>query len=519
MTTIPGLLSAAARKWRDKPALVDKQTIISFSRLDAEADRVARGFLALGAAKGDRIALWAPNMWEWVAAAAGLQRIGCVLVPLNTRLRGPEVADILRRAEVRFLISIGRFLDRYYPDMLGEQELPHLERVIVFAAQSDLQSRREETWTAFLACGEGVASELLELRAADVSEHDIADIMFTSGTTGAPKGAVFDHRRSILGGKAWCWVASLTENDRYSVFGPFSHNASYKAGWVSGLLSGAAVFWPDAFDAESVYRLIDRHRITVMPAPPTVFQTMHAHPAFPNWDFSSLRLVSTGGTTIPASMFRKLYDDFKIPAVVLGYGMTECCGSATSTVPGDSIAMLASTDGRPVPGVEIRVVDESGHDVPPGTPGEVLIRCEQLLIEYLDDPSATAAAINAEGWLHSGDIGTLNAEGYLKITDRLKDMYITGGFNVYPAEIERQLSSLPGVLDCAVVGVPDERLGEVGRAFVVRAPGATISEADIIAWARENLANYKAPRSVTFLDSLPRNASGKVLKFELRKSA
>jgi acyl-CoA synthetase (AMP-forming)/AMP-acid ligase II len=514
-TTIPALLAEAARRHKSRPALVAADVTVSFERLDFEADRAARAFVAGGLQPGERVAVWAPNMWEWVAAAVGAQRAGGVLVPLNTRLRGGEVADIVRRAQVRYLVAIGTFLGRYYPDMLRGEDMPGLRRTLVLRGAQN----GDEDWERFLALGETIAPAAFAERVAALRPSDIADIMFTSGTTGRPKGAVFDHRRSILGGAAWRDIAGMTADDRFCVFGPFSHNASYKAGWVAGLLTGAAVYWPEAYDAESILSLIADNRITVMPAPPTVWLEAHAHPNRQDWDISSLRFLSTGATTIPIELIRRLKRDFVGTIISTGYGMTECCGSATQTLPDDDAERIVHTVGRPIAGTEVRIARADGSTAEPGETGEVLIRDAKLLIEYLDDPAATREAVDADGWLHSGDIGALDEAGYLKITDRLKDMYIVGGFNVYPAEIERQMSSLPGLHNCAVIGVPDERLGEVGHAFIVRAQGSSLSEAEVFAWSKANLANYKAPRRVTFVEELPTNATGKVLKFELRRMA
>lgn len=513
MTTIPQLLTRAAQRAPNQPALVAHDGQITFAELEHEADKVARAFIAAGLRKGERVALWAPNMWEWVASAVGIQRAGGVLIPLNTRLRGGEVADIVRRAEVKYLISIGEFLGRYYPDMLAGENLPGLRRHVVLRSQNP----KHESWSHFLAAGEAVKEDIFTARAAEVGPDDIADIMFTSGTTGLPKGAVFDHKRSIGGGQAWVNICSLTADDRFCTFGPFSHNASYKAGWVAGLITGTTVYWPEAYDAASILSLIASNKITVMPAPPTVWLEAHAYPNRKDFDISSLRYLSTGATTVPIELMRRLKRDMGIKVLSTGYGMTECCGSATHTLPGDDIELIATTVGKPIAGTEIKIVNDHGDECPAGEAGEVLIRDGKLLIEYLDNPTATRDALDRDGWLHSGDVGIMQANGYLKITDRLKDMYIVGGFNVYPAEIERQMSSLEGLYTCAIIGVPDQRLGEVGHAFIVRAPGSSLTEAEVLAWSKTNLANYKIPRGITFLDELPLNSTGKVLKFKLKE--
>lgn len=517
-TTIPALMRDTAARYGDRAALVSqKDGAISYRELDHQADLVAKALIADGAQPGDRAAIWAPNMWEWVAAAIGIQRAAGVMVPLNTRLKGGEVADIVRRGNIARLFVIGPFLDRYYPQMLRAENMPDLRRRIVLRATPSQPGPDEIRWEEFLALADQTSDARLREREAMVKPDTLADIMFTSGTTGAPKGALFDHRRSLLGGQAWVDIARQTADDRYSVFGPFSHNASYKAGWVAGLISGATVYWPESYDAESILDLIANNRISVMTAPPTVFQEMLAHPNWRDWDLSSYRFLSTGATVVPIELMKRLQAETTIAEITTGYGMTECCGSATHTRPGDPMERVAYTVGTALPGTEIRIAGPDGKSMPVGEAGEVLIRDDKLLIEYLDNPEATRATLDADGWLHSGDVGMLDADGYLKLTDRLKDMYIVGGFNVYPAEIEKQMSGLPGIHQSAIIGVPDQRLGEVGHAFIVRSAGSTVTADEIIAWSKANLANYKVPRGITFLDALPMNSTGKVIKYALKE--
>jgi HIP---CoA ligase len=519
-TTIPALMREAARRHGERAALVSSTDgAISFRSLDAQADAVAKALMADGAQPGDRAAIWAPNMWEWVAAAIGIQRAGGVMVPLNTRLKGGEVADIVRRGQIKRLFLIGDFLGRSYPSMLRDEAMPELRRRIVLRAVPAGLGAGEDSWDDFLALAAKTSDAGLAQREAGVGPDTLSDIMFTSGTTGAPKGALFDHRRSLGGGRAWVEITRQTPEDRFAVFGPFSHNASYKAGWVAGLMSGSTVYWPDSYDPVSVLDLIAGEKISVMPAPPTVFQEILAHPNWRDWDISSYRFLSTGATVVPIELMKRLQAETPIREISTGYGMTECCGSATQTRPGDSMEHVAYTVGTAIPGTEIRVAGSDGGTLPPGEPGEVLIRDDKLLIEYLDNPDATRLTIDAEGWLHSGDVGYLDAEGYLKLTDRLKDMYIVGGFNVYPAEIEKQMTGLPGIHQSAIIGVPDPRLGEVGHAFIVRAQGSSITADEVIAWSKANLANYKVPRAVTFLDELPMNSTGKVIKYALKELA
>ena len=299
-TTIPALMRDAAWRYGDRAALVSPvDGSISYRELDAQADLIAKALMADGVQQGDRTAIWAPNMWEWVAAAIGIQRVGGVMVPLNTRLKGGEVADIVRRGNITRLFAIGNFLGRYYPQMLQDQAMPGLRRLIVLRAAANRVGQRETAWADFLALGANTSDAELAEREAGITSDTLCDIMFTSGTTGAPKGALFDHRRSLGGGRAWADITRLTPDDRYSVFGPFSHNASYKTGWVTGLIAGSTVYWPDSFDAVSVLDLIQNQQITVMTAPPTVFQEILAHPNWRDWDMSSYRYMSTGATVVP----------------------------------------------------------------------------------------------------------------------------------------------------------------------------------------------------------------------------
>jgi acyl-CoA synthetase (AMP-forming)/AMP-acid ligase II len=517
--SIPAAVFEAARRFGDAIAIVDDDASISFASLAAQTRRAAKAFIAAGLRRGDRFGVWAPNMWEWVAAAAGGQAAGGVLIPLNTRLRGREVAGIANRASMRFLVSIGDFLGLHYPSMLDGHDMPALERIIVLGASSVPPAGIHLGWDDFLASGKDVDDATVDALVASLGPADLADIMLTSGTTGDPKGALFNHGQSLLGAQTWLDISAVREGDRYLAFGPFSHTASYKAGWVTTMLCGCKLFARNKLDPLAIMKLINDERINFMPAPPTVLQSILAHPDRDKYDLSSLEFISTGSAVVPIEMVRRLKLEVGVDQVATAYGLTEVCGTAAFTRPGDPLELVANTAGRAVPGVEIRCVRPDGADTDAGEPGEVLVRAAKQMLGYFENPKATAETIDADGWIHTGDIGTLDAAGNLKITDRLKDMYIVGGFNCYPAEIERDLAGLPGIMHCAVIGVPDERLGEVGRAFIVRAPQATLTATDVMTWCKQNLANYKAPRSVVFVDELPLNATGKVMKHALRALA
>ena len=344
-----------------------------------------------------------------------------------------------------------------------------------------------------------------------MSADDVADILFTSGTTGRPKGAMSAHRQTIGVADAWATLGGVAADDRYLVVNPFFHSFGYKIGIVVGLLTGCTLYPVAAFDVEETMRLIQDARITVFPGAPTLYQSLLTAPSRADFDLSSLRLAVTGAAVVPVVLIERMRaaapEGLAIDNVVTAFGMTEAV-VATMCREGDSADTVANTCGRAIPGMEARIARRGR---PGDSEGELLLRGEFVMLGYLDDPEATREAIDEDGWLHTGDVGTLDEQGNLTITDRLKDMYISGGFNVYPAEVEQALMRLEGVNDVAVVGVPDERMGEVGKAYVVRASESLTAD-DVIAFAKERLANFKVPREVEFVDVLPRNLGGKVLK-------
>jgi HIP---CoA ligase len=371
---------------------------------------------------------------------------------------------------------------------------------------------------AELEAGAPASADRARKRAAAVRPDQVSDIMFTSGTTGRSKGAMSAHRQALAVARAWAECGGLTSVDRYLVVNPFFHTFGYKAGILACLVSGATLVPQAVFDAERAMALIEAERITVLPGAPTIYQTILDHPARAARDLSSLRLAVTGAAVVPVALIERLRRELTFDTVLTAYGLTEAV-VATMCRPGDDPDTVARTSGRGAAGFEVRVAGRDGRALGPGEPGEILLRGPNVMLGYLDDPAATRAAVDADGWLHTGDVGRLDARGYLTITDRLKDMYICGGFNVYPAEVEQALAGLDGVAESAVIGVPDARLGEVGKAYVVTRPGRALSEAEVLAFCRARLANYKVPRVVEFRADLPRNPAGKPLKRLLRQES
>jgi len=514
--TIPGVLEHAARVFGDAPAIVADGERLSFRELKSKADAASAAFLASGLSPGDRVALWAPNCIAWVVAAFGAVGAGGIMVPINTRLKGKEAAFILRRSGGRFLVVVGEFLGTDYPKLLAGQELPDLERIVVLGAAG--VGAREERWEDFLGRGARVPAAEVAAAQARVRAEDIADIIFTSGTTGEPKGVLSTHAQDVRVFRTWSEVVGLARGDRYLIVNPFFHSFGYKAGALACLLQGATMYPLAVFDAARVLDCIERERITVLPGPPTVYQSLLAREDLARRDLSSLRLAATGAANVPPVLITRMRRELKFKSVLTAYGLTESTGVVTICPHDADDTTVATRCGVAIPGVEVRCVDASGASVPAGEPGEVTVRGYNVMRGYYADPEATAAAIDAEGWLHTGDVGVLDERGYLRITDRIKDVFIVGGFNCYPAEVERLLSEHPAIAQVAVIGVPDERLGEVGKAYVVLRPGAHADAAALLAWSRTNMANYKVPRYLDIVAELPVNAAGKVQKFALREA-
>ncbi|WP_424212389.1 FadD3 family acyl-CoA ligase [Streptomyces sp. BI20] len=523
--SVPALLYDAVARFGDREAVVDGRTRVDYRTLGERVERAAAACIAAGVEPGDRVAVWAPNTLEWIVSALGAVTAGAVLVPLNTRFKGAEAAYVLDRSRARLLFVTGTFLGTSYVASLRRAAaegpgtgplpgLPHLREVVVLAEDAPESFR---TWKDFLAAGEGVDGATVRARAAHVVPEDPSDIIFTSGTTGRPKGAVITHAQTLRCYQVWAELAGLRAGDRYLIVNPFFHTFGYKAGVIACLMRGATMIPQPVFNVDTVLANIAAERVSVLPGPPTLHQSLLDHPERDRHDLSALRLVVTGAAVVPLLLVERLRGELHVGTVLTAYGLSEASGIVTMCRRGDDAEVIAATSGRAIPDTEVEVVDpETGAPLAPGTAGEVLVRGHNVMRGYFEDPEATAGALTADGWLRTGDIGVLDESGNLRITDRIKDMFIVGGFNAYPAEIEQLLGLHPDVADVAVVGVADARLGEVGKAYVVRRPGSPLTGDDLIAWSRREMANYKVPRTVEFVRELPRNASGKVLKTELR---
>ncbi len=513
--TIPGVLARAAEEAPDAEAVVDGDVRVTYAELRERVREAAGAFAGSGIAPGDRIAIWAPNSLSWIVTVLGAMGAGATLVPLNTRFKGDEARWPLSKARVKLLFVEDGFLGADYPGMLGLDEsgevpgLPDLQSIVTFNGDA---RPGVITWGEFT--GRAVPEEA-DARAAAVAPGDVADILFTSGTTGRPKGVMCTHEQNIRTYQAWTGRTGVRAGDRYLIVNPMFHSFGYKAGVLACVLKRATMVLQRTFDVPETLRIIERERITVLPGPPTIYTSLLDAPGRAEHDLSSLRLAVTGAADVPVALVRRIRSEL-FPQVVTAYGLTESSGTVTACSVDDDDETIATTCGRPIADVEVAIVDEKGERVPPGTDGEVLVRGYNVMSGYLDDPEATAATVR-DGWLDTGDRGRLDERGNLTITGRTKEMFVVGGFNVYPAEVEDVLARHDAVAESGVVGVPDARLGEVGRAYVRLRPGREATAEELIAHCRELLANFKVPREVVFVDDHPKTASGKVRRVALKE--
>jgi acyl-CoA synthetase (AMP-forming)/AMP-acid ligase II len=514
--TIPALLDDAAARFADDEAFSDGSVTLSFAELVGSIRQNAKALMAWGVEPGDRVAIWAPNTLEWIQAALAVHCAGATLVTVNTRFKGSEAAYILNRSKARLVFTVSDFLDTDYASILqSRDDLDHLEHIVVLhgSAHGDAEDRE-----AFLSRADQITEAQRAERAAAVGPNDLCHVLFTSGTTGAPKGVMLEHQAVCTVYHNLCNVFDLRHGDRMLVVLPFFHSFGLHVGILAAFMRGMTILPHLVFDPDAVMQRVQDDRVTVFPGPPTVFQAMLQSPNRQKYDLSSLRCVTIGAAGFPPTLVTDIIEKLGVPEVRNGFGITESSGTVSLVPAGEPPEVVTNTVGKPLPGLEVKIVDADGNDLTPGEQGEVLVRGYTIMRGYLDDPEATAQAIDPDGWFHTGDIGLFRADGNLVITDRLKDMFTVGGFNAYPAEIEATLAKHPGVAQVAVIGVPDDRLGDVGMAFVIPADPAVTSD-DIIAFARAEMANFKVPRYVHFVTELPLNATGKVLKTELRVQA
>jgi acyl-CoA synthetase (AMP-forming)/AMP-acid ligase II len=528
------MLAAIAERHADLPAVLDGDAVLTFPELLAEARRVAGGLQELGVRPGDRVAVWVPNCWQWMATAFGIWELGAVIVPIGTPYPGIEAASMLSRTEPRVHDGVH---DLWGVDPLALLEpelgaprrdhrfarLPSLEHVVVVdpggqGGAAPGVGAGEHTFDGLRVAGDRVDPAALA-PAGGVHPDAPCEILFTSGTTGRPKAVVLGHWQMLRAHWTWATIAGLRAGDRFLIVSPYAHGAGINVG-LMGCMSHAVTNVPVArFDPVDGAALVERHRVTALLGPPALYQHL-LEAASGGADLSSLRVGIVGTASVPTELIERIRDGLGLDRIVNAYGLTEG-GVVAMTRDDDTVDVMSRTSGRALPDVELRIAgddDDGGDgDVPTGEPGEILVRSYALALDYWGEPEVLAGSRTADGWFRTGDIGTLDAAGNVSVVDRKHDMFIVGGFNAYPAEIEDLLSRHPDVGQVAVVGVPDARLGEVGIAYAVPSAGRALDPGAVVAWARGAMANYKVPRAVVALDALPLNANGKVDKVELRR--
>ncbi len=544
-TTIGDLLDRQAERFGDNDALVHVEWGVrySYEAFRAECDQVARGLLALGINKGDHVCIWATNYPEWVVAQFATAKIGAVMVTVNPAYRTHELEYVLKQSDASAIILIGNFRSSDYVGMLNEvvpelatsapgqlrsDKLPHLRNVIFippYAAASEGISRECPPgmlpWDDVRERGEEISASALAQRQATCHPDDVINIQYTSGTTGNPKGVMLSHHNIISNMVYTGQGLHLTEQDRLCIPVPLYHCFGCCAGSLLCSINGATMVFPsEYFDPLKTLQAVEKERCTVIHGVPTMFIAELGHPEFEKFDLSTLRTGIMAGSPCPIEVMRQVIDRMGASEITIGYGQTEAAPIITLTRSDDTIEKRVTTVGPVIPEVEVKIIDpETGQEVASGEQGELYSRSLMNMKGYYKMPEATAAAIDPEGWLHTGDLATVDEEGYYKITGRLKDMIIRGGENVYPREIEEFLYTNPKVSDVQVIGVPDQRVGEEVMAWLMLKPGETATEEEVREFCRGKIAHYKVPRYVKFVSEFPMTVTGKIQKFVMRDMA
>ena len=511
--TIGAALRRIAAEHAGRDALVARHQGIrlTYAELDAAVDELARALLALGLEQGERIGIWAPNCAEWTLTQFATARIGAILVNLNPAYRTTELRYALAQSGCRTLIAARAFKSSDYVAMVAEvrPELPALTDVVWLGGAE---------WDALLARAGAVDAAALAAREAALAPGDPINIQYTSGTTGAPKGATLSHRNILNNGYLVGAACGYGPEDRVCIPVPFYHCFGMVMGNLGAVAHGACMVIPEAaFDPGATLAAVAEERCTSLYGVPTMFIAELGDPAFADADLSSLRTGIMAGSPCPVEVMKRVIADMHMGEVTIAYGMTETSPVSTQTGPDDPIEQRVGTVGRVHPHVEVQIVDARGAVVERGGTGELCTRGYSVMSGYWDDPERTAEAIDGDGWMHTGDLATMDGDGYVNIVGRIKDMVIRGGENVYPREVEEFLYGHPDVDDVQVVGVPDARYGEELLAWVRLRAGATADEDAIRAYCRGRIAHFKVPRYVRFTDGFPMTVTGKIQKYKLRE--
>ena len=538
---IGDILDSQTERFPEREALVHVASGVRYTyrEFQAEVNRVAHGLMSLGITKGQHVGIWATNYTEWLLTQYATAKIGAVLVTVNPAYRTHELAYLLEQAQLNALVIIGRFRTSDYAAMVNElapelrdsnpgelnsPQFPHLRHVVFIPPHDDAAADTPAgmwRWDDLLGRAALVSPEALRARQAKCQPDDVINIQYTSGTTGNPKGAMLTHHNLIANALHVGDCMEMTEADRLCIPVPFYHCFGCVMGSLACVVHGSTMVIPsEYFDPLQTLTAIAQERCTAVHGVPTMFIAQLGHADFAQFDLSSLRTGIMAGSPCPIEVMREVIDRMGASRITIAYGQTEASPVVTQTLADDTIERRVSTVGKVLPGVEVRLVDpETGAEVPTGEQGELQTRSTMVMKGYFNMPEATADAIDAEGWLHTGDLATVDADGYYKITGRLKDMIIRGGENIYPREIEEFLYTHPDIADVQVIGVPDERFGEEVMAWVMLKSDAATSPDEIRDYCRGRIAHYKVPRYVKIADEFPMTVTGKIQKFRMRELA
>ena len=515
--TVGGALDRAAEQWGEADALVSVAQGVRWSwrELARRADEMAAGLLALGLERGDRIGIWSPNCAEWALTQFAAAKVGLILTTINPAYRTSELEFMADKVAMRAVVAAERFKTSDYVTMLEAIDVPSLEHRIKIAGDV------RPGWLAFDDLP-GLASEQDRDRARTIGAaldcDDPINIQFTSGTTGLPKGATLSHRNILNNGWFVGRAQQLGPRDRICVPVPLYHCFGMVLGNLAGVTCGSAIVYPAAsFDAETTLAAVTQERCTALYGVPTMFIAELDCARFDDYDLTSLRTGIMAGSPCPVEVMKQVVEKMHLRGITIAYGMTETSPVSFQSALDDPLEKRVSTIGRVLPHLEVKVVDADGHVVPRGVPGELCTRAYSVMLGYWDDPERTAEVVDADGWMHTGDVGMIDQQGYGSIVGRIKDMVIRGGENIYPREIEEFLFTHPKIADVQVVGLPDSRMGEELCAWIRLTPGETCIEDEIRDFCRDRIAHYKVPRYIRFVDAFPMTVSGKVQKFIIRE--